>query len=341
MARPEILRGNLNGTVDEIPSNASPAPESRPGLEAEVARYLPQLGRMSEQLKQTSKQIEESVVGVCDSFQGIAARARATVTQATGFLSNDGQSASGKQSFEGLIEACSGTLVKIMNTTVEAGEISRRAIERIEDMDKASQQISDALSQLDQITNSNRMLAFNARIEAAHAGNVGMGFAVVAVELAAATVRSRAVTAQVGELALNLRALAESTLQDLRRMNEKDSERVEQCRQEVDASLRDLQAAHSEMVEMLNGMTADGALLATDIGAAVRGLQFQDRISQRIGHVVEDLDTVSARLQAHVGDVAPGTAAAVEGFSAYTMREERQVAGVVEAEASAGDVELF
>ena len=63
---------------------------------------------------------------------------------------------------------------------------SRRAIERIEEMDKASQQISEALGQLDQITNSNRMLAFNARIEAAHAGTAGMGFAVVAVELAAA-----------------------------------------------------------------------------------------------------------------------------------------------------------
>ena len=35
-----------------------------------------------------------------------------------------------------------------------------------------------------------------------------------------------------------LRSLAESTLQDLRSMNEKDSERVEQCRQEVDESLQ-------------------------------------------------------------------------------------------------------
>jgi methyl-accepting chemotaxis protein len=341
MTMPETLHGSLSGSVGESASNGTSVTAGHPDIEAELARYLPQLGRMGEQLKQTSRQIEESVVGVCDSFQGIAARAQATVARATGFLGNDGQSTQGKQSFEGMIETCSGTLVKIMNTTVEAGDISRRAIERIEDMDAASQQISDALSQLDQITNSNRMLAFNARIEAAHAGTAGMGFAVVAVELAAATVKSRSVTAQVGELALNLRALAESTLQDLRRMNEKDSERVEQCRQEVDASLRDLQAAHSEMVEMLNGMTAEGALLATDIGSAVRGLQFQDRISQRIGHVVADLDTLSARLQAHVVNAAHGRVATDEDFSAYTMQEERQVAGVGEAEASGGDVELF
>src|ERR1700761_9310486 len=275
MAMPETLHGSADQTVTEIPLNGS-GPGDSNGVDEALARYLSQLSRMGEQLKQTSKQIEDSVVAVCDSFQGIAVRARATVARATGFLGNDGPSASDKQSFESLIETCSGTLVKILNTTVEAGEVSRRAIERIEEMDKASQQISDALGQLDQITNSNRMLAFNARIEAAHAGSAGTGFAVVAVELAAATVKSRAVTAHVGELALNLRSLAQSTLQDLRNMNEKDAERVGQCRQEVDQSLRDLQAAHSEMATMLSGMTADGALLATDIGAAVRGLQLQD-----------------------------------------------------------------
>jgi methyl-accepting chemotaxis protein len=340
MVMPETLHGSLSETLGENSSNGG-GPAGANEVDAALARYLSQLARMGEQLKQTSKQIEDSVVGVCDSFQGIASRAQATVARATGFLGNGGHSTSNRQSFEGLIDACSATLVKILNTTVEAGEVSRRAIERIEEMDKASQQISEALGQLDQITNSNRMLAFNARIEAAHAGTAGMGFAVVAVELAAATVKSRTVTAHVGELALNLRSLAQSTLQDLRNMNEKDAERVGQCRQEVDESLRDLQVAHSEMAAMLNGMTADGALLATDIGSAVRGLQFQDRISQRIAHVVSDLDTICARLKMHAGHVAPGAAAADEGFSAYTMQEEREVAGLGGAEASGGDVELF
>jgi len=340
MVMPETLHGGLSEIEGESPSNGSGPGGSSTADEA-LAQYLSQLRRMGEQLRQTSKQIEDSVVGVCDSFQGIAARARATVARATGFLGNEGQSAADKPSFEGLIDACSGTLVKILNTTIEAGEISRRAIERMEEIDKASQQISDALGQLDQITNSNRMLAFNARIEAAHAGAAGTGFAVVAVELAAATVKSRSVTAHVGDLALNLRSLALSTLQDLRNMNEKDSERVEQCRQEVDESLRDLQSAHSEMAAMLNGMTSEGALLATDIGSAVRGLQFQDRTSQRIAHVVSDLDTLCTRLKNHAGHVAPGTAAADEGFSAYTMHEEREVAGIGEAEAAPGDVELF
>jgi hypothetical protein len=95
------------------------------------------------------------------------------------------------------------------------------------------------------------------------------------------------------------------------------------------------------MEQMLTGMTEEGSLLANDIGAAVRGLQFQDRTSQQIAHVVEDLDTLHTKLTARFGAMAVGDTVMDEGFSAYTMHEERQVAGIGETESAAGDVELF
>jgi hypothetical protein len=39
--------------------------------------------------------------------------------------------------------------------------------------------------------------------------------------------------------------------------------------------------------------------------------------------------------------MAVGDTVMDEGFSAYTMHEERQVAGIGETESAAGDVELF
>ncbi|MGD0731330.1 MAG: methyl-accepting chemotaxis protein [Terracidiphilus sp.] len=296
---------------------------------------------MSEQLKQTSSQIETSVVDVCKSFQGIAQRAKDAVVRAKGFLTREGQRSSDVQSFESLIENCSGTLVKILNVTEEAGEISRRAVERIRQMDNASQSISDAIQQLERIAAGNKILALNARIEAARAGSYGAGFGVVAMEVISQTEKSQKVNARVSQLIVNLRTLAGSTLDDLRRMNENDHKRAQQCRLEVDESLRDLQSAHGEMKSILNGMTEEGALLANDIGAAVRGLQFQDRTSQRIAHVVEDLDTLRARLRTRFGDSFDSDAASGKGFSSYTMREEREVAGIGETESGAGEVELF
>jgi methyl-accepting chemotaxis protein len=333
--QPGGARSNAPSSVAEAVANLEP------GVEEELARYLPQLDRMSEQLKQTSAQIETSVVGVCDSFQGIAQRARQTVARTTGFLGQQGDGPSGKRSFDGLIESCGQTLVKILTATEEADEISRRAIDRIQQMDKASELVSRALLSFAEIARGNRILALNARIEAARAGDAGVGFGVVAVEVLSQTERSQKLTAQVSDLIANLRQLAGSTLDDLKRMNEQGHKRTEQSRVEVDESLRDLQAAHGEMKEMLTGMTEDGALLATDIGAAVRGLQFQDRISQRIAHVVEDLGTIHARLTTRFGGLAAGQSASDEGFSAYTMQEEREVAGMGVAEAAGGEVELF
>jgi hypothetical protein len=86
-------------------------------------------------------------------------------------------------------------------------------------------------------------------------------------------------------------------------------------------------------------MSEDGAHLASEIGLAIRGMQFQDRVSQRIAHVVEDLDTLHGKLAA-----GPGYAAGsldYEGFSSGTMSEERVLAGLGEDESGAGDVELF
>ena len=62
MAMPETLHGGLSEIAGESPSNGS----GRGGpseVDAALARYLSQLGRMGEQLKQTSKQIEEATDG--------------------------------------------------------------------------------------------------------------------------------------------------------------------------------------------------------------------------------------------------------------------------------------
>jgi methyl-accepting chemotaxis protein len=336
------LQSNASSASSSSPPGvAGETAEQNSEVEAELARYLPHFNRMREQLKQTSAQIESSVVEVCCSFQGIAERAKQTVARTSGFLGREGQGSSETPSFEGLIENCSETLVKILNVTEEAGEISRRAIERIRQMDKASQTISAALQQLEQIAGGNKILALNARIEAARAGSYGAGFAVVAMEVISQTERSQKVNAQVSDLITDLRMLARSTLDDLQQMNEKDHKRVEGCKLDVDESLKDLQTAHGEMKKMLTGMTEEGALLASDIGAAVRGLQFQDRTSQRIAHVVEDLDTLHSRLTTRFGTVSGEEAASDEGFSDYTMHEEREVAGIHGTESTQGDVELF
>ena len=91
----------------------------------------------------------------------------------------------------------------------------------------------------------------------------------------------------------------------------------------------------------MNTVTDEGKLLATDIGSAVRGLQFQDRVSQRIAHVVEDLEVVRQRMTSRYGQQMDHPEIFDKAFSGQSMREERAVYGVGGEESAAGDVELF
>lgn len=332
---------SVEGDSNLLAIDAAESQKTASGGEVELAKYIPHFGRMSEQLRQTSAQIEDAVVTVCGSFLRIAQRARETVDRASGLLTHEEADSDGSPSFEGLIENCSGTLVKVLSTTEEVNEISKRAIERIQQIDKVSQEINAALLKLEQIAKGNRMLAMNARIEAAHAGDLGTGFAVVAKEVVSQTDRSQKVTSQVGDLISNLRDLAGSTLSDLQKMNDQDYKRVAECRQEVDESLQGLRSTHAKMAETLTVMTREGEMLADDIGTAVRGLQFQDRTNQRIGHVIEDLDTLRAILVSRFGSDMAEETASDAGFSSYTMHEEREVAGIDGEETGQGEIELF
>ena len=300
--------------------------------------YLPHLGRMQNQLRQTSRQIETAVVGVCANFQAMAERAQSTVGKTTTFLHADENGSSGRRSFEGLIASCSSTLLKILEASDDAASISRRAIERIRQMDEASQQMARALDNLAQIARENRMLAFNAQIEAAHAGEQGAGFAVVAVEVAAQSDRAKEVTAEVSELVFGLRELASSAVKDLLGMTERKNTRLKESQDAAHEALSEMQTTHTELKQMLGGMCNESDLLAKDIGSAVRKLQFQDRVSQQLSHVIEDLEALRTQISEPGGG---GADSSTPEFSSYTMHEERETAGIIGKESAEGDIELF
>jgi methyl-accepting chemotaxis protein len=324
-----------------VPHESSHLIQDANAVDAEIASYPPRLEIMSEQLKQTSAQIEESVVGVCASFQGIAERALASSVRTTSFLSKGDSNATGHRSFDGLIESCGETMVKLMHTSTEAGLVALRTVKRIEEIDQAAREITSSLTKLEGIAMSNRILALNARIEAARSADGGSGFAAVAVELATQTDKSREVTLEVGEVVDRLRALAELTRVEQQQMQIEGENRVKQSREDVNETLQALQQAHAQMKQMLSIMTEEGALLSQEIGAAVRGLQFQDRVSQRIAHVVEDIETIRERLLARYGS-GPGVDGVPETtFSSHSMREERAVYGIGGEESDPGDIELF
>jgi len=83
---------------------------------------------------------------------------------------------------------------------------------RIEGLDDASSRIGEVIELIAQIASQTRLLALNASIEAARAGDAGTGFAVVASEVKALAGRASAATREVEEHIRQIRAEAQLTI---------------------------------------------------------------------------------------------------------------------------------
>jgi methyl-accepting chemotaxis protein len=167
----------------------------------------------------------------------------------------------------------------------------------------ASDDITRSLAQLDDITIGNRLLAVDARIQAAYAGDRAAAFAGVANEIAVQARRSAEIVDLIRAVSTELRNVAHATLHDLEFMAAEDRRALERSKLEVDRILADFRRMDEHTRKLIETMTQESACVAEEISSAVRSLQFQDGINQRMSHVVDELNTLRISLGEHCKDV--------------------------------------
>ncbi len=317
-------------------------------LEVEVKAHMPVLGVLRGQLTETTAEMERSVVSVCGSFQGIAAAARETVDETTRVVGSGDSSGSG---VDQILSTSAATIERLIQRMESNSEISMRAVERMQQVEVALREITRAIADVDNIAFTNRLLALNAKIEAVHVGEAGAGFGVVADEISAQAKRSTEITERITETVKELSVTIVGAAAELRDMAEADRENLAASRRDVGQALHDLGEAHTGMRSVLDDARVKSAKLADDISRAVMHLQFQDRLGQRISHVVTALDNMESALRRSLvsADHACAETMARRGEivsnleGSCTMERERAVlAGDAPAGPDqTGDVELF
>jgi methyl-accepting chemotaxis protein len=316
-------------------------------LAEEVAGHWPHLPTLEAHIRESIQQVERAVSDVCGAFGGMVTRARESVAAASELLGSDKGSG-----IQALLGASRHTLAQLQQQIERSREISAQVIGHMQRMESTAGVIVKALGEIDRISFGSKLVALNAKVEAARFGEEGMAFGVVADEIAAHALRSEQITSQLVEEMKQLRSrVAEASL-SLNEMAGLSMETLESSRGELERALGELTRTHAAMEATLAASAASSQQLADEIARSVIALQFQDRVSQRLSHVADELAEMRNTVHVPLEYLARETPVlgqarrqAVEARlkARYTMQSEREVLGSKQAaeESEQDGVELF
>ncbi len=198
-------------------------------------------------------------------------------------------------------------VVDVSNVAQRGTETVRRVVETMEQITANSRLIADIIGVVDGITFQTNILALNAGVEAARAGDQGRGFAVVAGEVRTLAQRSASASKEIS-------ALINASVQSV----EQGTEQVDSARQTMVEMMSSVSALRTLMSEIRELSTAQ----STDVSQVVQAVLQMDNATQQNSALVEqsavaaeNLKTQAAQLVEavavfHIGEDDAGTSKA-------------------------------
>ncbi len=195
-------------------------------------------------------------------------------------------------------ENASMNLDQFVDTTVSMSAASMGLVEKVDIISEQMPLVMKALKDIDQIAAQTNLLALNAAIEAARAGEAGRGFAVVADEVRALSNRSSGFSSEIqGQLKGINQSIADLTV-EVGKVASQDMTYAISAKRDVEVALRDI-LDQSENNESLAQNIADaGHKLTAALHLAIRALQFEDMSGQKVRHTLGILEILNMQVSA-------------------------------------------
>ncbi|OYW33799.1 MAG: chemotaxis protein [Methyloversatilis sp. 12-65-5] len=254
-----------------------------------------QCDQMTEELSRVQTLLHEAINGLTASFHSMQAETTDQRTTALALTSGDGN---GQFDFESFVEETSGTMQRVVDSVVQNSKLGMELVELTEGIARETESVRSLLGEIGGISKQTNLLALNAAIEAARAGEAGRGFAVVADEVRTLSSRTSEFSQQIVTLVDRVQANVKLTEHALANLAGQDMTFALESKQRVESVVRGLETLHQRRQRSIETLGESVERVDGAVATAVTSLQFQDMTSQLIGHVQRRIGNVDDVMKA-------------------------------------------
>ncbi|MEN6356156.1 MAG: methyl-accepting chemotaxis protein [Armatimonadota bacterium] len=216
-------------------------------------------------------------------------------------------------------------------------EATEKVAEMVRQLGDSSQQIGTIVETIDDIAEQTNLLALNAAIEAARAGEHGKGFAVVADEVRKLAERSSKATGEIADLISNIQDMTKSAVEAMNDSSKEVAEGTELAGHAGEV-LKDIQNAVAGIVSEIHQISVDTQHVSGSSADIVKAIENVSSVTQQTTAAAQEMSASSAEVVHQIEQVAAlseQNAASAEEVSAAT---EEQNTAAEELNASAEEL---
>ena len=239
-----------------------------------IATTAEQVASASEEISSGTTQSAETARSQADQTQQVATAMQemsSTVQQ----VSENAQKAADASHKAAQAARQGGQVVQeTLSTMHSIADSTRKVAARITELGKSSEQIGKIVAVIDDIADQTNLLALNAAIEAARAGEQGRGFAVVADEVRKLAERTTKATKEIAAMIESIQAETKTAVQAMESGN-----------REVETGVTKTSASGSALEEIIKMSEGVGDMIAQIATAATQQSSATEQINANVSQI--------------------------------------------------------